>query len=134
MKLIYIFSFIISGLFFRYIIFESFIQASDALLLLFIAVTIYQYLYVFIFSKRDGNESSLKKCFAKWLLHYSIVLEAAVAVTFILNFSFRRTLLDGILTTNLLIENPHNVPIVISTCIAYQFLYLVITTIKKNGR
>jgi hypothetical protein len=131
MNLLFKFSFIISGLFFRLIIFENFMQVSGLLLLLFIAVTLYQYLYVFIFYKRDNSEMSHAACLARWALCYSITIEIMIAITMILNFNFNRTMAQGIFTTNASSANPYTLPLILSTCIAFQIIYYIIKRLKK---
>jgi hypothetical protein len=123
-------SFIITGLFFRHIIFENIQQISEILFLLFVAVTLYQYLYVFIFYKRDGSEMSHGACLARWALCYSITIEVIIVFTLIMDFGFRGGYGD-IFATRSSLETPYKILIFLSTCIAYQIIYVFIKSRKK---
>jgi len=130
MAILFKLSFIITGLFFRHILFENFAQVREWLFILFVAVTLYQYLYVFIFYKRDGGEMSHGACLARWVLCFSITIEVTVAYTLVQNFGFRGGYGD-MFATHASLADPYRVPMAISTCVAYQVFYLIIKTTRK---
>ncbi|MCL2694600.1 MAG: hypothetical protein FWE60_05800 [Oscillospiraceae bacterium] len=132
MKLIFILSFIVSGLFCRNIIFAGFSSVSEILLIVFVAVTIYQYLYIFIFSSRD-DDLGFRVCLSKWVLYYTFTLEAAVIITYILEFTYLNTMIQHLLVINRQPHDTFTVPLVMSLCISYQILYFVIKSLMNRN-
>ncbi|MCL2697206.1 MAG: hypothetical protein FWE74_03885 [Oscillospiraceae bacterium] len=134
MSLVYKLSFIISGIFIRDIIFYNSIQSSEIFILIFVIAAAYQYLYAFIFYRRDGDDISIGKCLTKWVLYYTITIEAVILITYIMNFTYRGTLADNLLTTGPRDPEPYIILAALSTCIAYQIIYFVIKKlITKDG-
>jgi len=128
MNLLFKLSFIISGLFIRDLIYYDTLQLNEIFLFTFIAVIIYQYLYVFILYKREGDEISHRECLANWVLYYTITIEVTIAVTAVVNVSFRGGYADMFATPS---PEPYKILIIIFPCIAYQVLFCVIKTIRK---
>jgi hypothetical protein len=128
MGLLFKFSFIVSGIFLRDFIYYDTMQVSEIFLLIFVAVTIFQYLYVFIFYKRDGEETSHGACLARWIFCYTVTAEATVVITAVMNFSYRYGMAHFLSTPH---PESYKFIIVISTCIVFQVFYAVIKSRKR---